>query len=48
MRILDPRSLYHRRAHAQLPTGAYGADAREEPGERRSPPFVPPPVELVR
>jgi anthranilate synthase/aminodeoxychorismate synthase-like glutamine amidotransferase len=31
-----------------LPTGADGADARPEPGERRSPPFVPPPVELVR
>jgi anthranilate synthase/aminodeoxychorismate synthase-like glutamine amidotransferase len=31
-----------------LPTGADGADAREEPGERRSPPFVPPPVALVR
>jgi anthranilate synthase/aminodeoxychorismate synthase-like glutamine amidotransferase len=31
-----------------LPTGADGADAREEPDERRSPPFVPPPVELVR
>jgi anthranilate synthase/aminodeoxychorismate synthase-like glutamine amidotransferase len=32
----------------QLPTGADGADARPDPGERRSTPFVPPPVELVR
>jgi anthranilate synthase/aminodeoxychorismate synthase-like glutamine amidotransferase len=32
----------------KLPTGADGADASEEQGERRSPPFVPPPVELVR
>jgi len=31
-----------------LPTGADGADARPDPGERRSTPFVPPPVELVR
>jgi anthranilate synthase/aminodeoxychorismate synthase-like glutamine amidotransferase len=32
----------------QLPTGADGADARPDPGERRATPFVPPPVELVR
>jgi anthranilate synthase/aminodeoxychorismate synthase-like glutamine amidotransferase len=35
-------------AHTRtLPTGADGTDARREPGDRR-PPFVPPPVELVR
>jgi para-aminobenzoate synthetase component 2 len=32
----------------QLPTGADGADARQEPGEPPSTPFMPPPVELVR
>jgi anthranilate synthase/aminodeoxychorismate synthase-like glutamine amidotransferase len=32
----------------RLPTGADGADAQPDPGERRSTPFVPPPVELVR
>jgi anthranilate synthase/aminodeoxychorismate synthase-like glutamine amidotransferase len=32
----------------QLPTGADGADATPDPGERRTTPFVPPPVELVR
>jgi GMP synthase-like glutamine amidotransferase len=35
----------HRR---ELPTGADGEDARQEPGHRRTTPFVPPPVELVR
>ncbi len=36
-------------AHTRgLPTGADGKDARHEPGDRGTPPFVPPPVELVR
>jgi anthranilate synthase/aminodeoxychorismate synthase-like glutamine amidotransferase len=32
----------------QLPTGADGADAKQESGRRPATPFVPPPVELVR
>jgi anthranilate synthase/aminodeoxychorismate synthase-like glutamine amidotransferase len=44
--ILD-RFITGRHAR-KLPTGADGADARQEPGERRPTPFVPPPVELVR
>jgi para-aminobenzoate synthetase component 2 len=36
-------------AHTRtLPTGADGRDARQEPGDHRPTPFVPPPVELVR
>jgi anthranilate synthase/aminodeoxychorismate synthase-like glutamine amidotransferase len=32
----------------KLPTGADGADAKQESGRRPATPFVPPPVELVR
>jgi len=44
--ILD-RFLRGARAR-ELPTGADGADARPEKAGRRTTPFVPPPVELVR
>jgi len=32
----------------KLPTGADGADAKQDASRRPSTPFVPPPVELVR